>query len=290
MGVDLIAAQFLAFAKKKQDFGRTVTVGRQKMDVDPPDQVRFARKIGMPVYDVTQKYAESFLTRGLGATCAESLDASSYEGATILHDLNLPFRQTPPVFNTIIDCGTLEHVFNVPQALLNLSQLCSEEGQILHVVPGTNYLGHGLYQFSPELFFSYYSSGNGYRDTEIFLANTSYKDYWYRVRLPQNGERHEILTPAQFLMCVRTVKEKRSALPQTVQQSDYLHVWERGPGAPEGRIQRALKSHPGVYYRLKAVVNALLALQRKIIRREIRYVSARSSRFEKIKLTHLLHV
>lgn len=288
MGVDLIAEQFLAYAKKKQNFGRTVTIGRQKMDVDPPDQIRLARKLGISNYDVSQKYAESLLIQGLGAACAESLDASPYEGATIIHDLNLPFRESPPVFDTIIDCGTLEHVFNIPQALLNLSQLCSEKGQILHVVPGTNYLGHGLYQFSPELFFSYYSAKNGYRDTEIYLANTSYKSYWYRVFPPQNGERHEILTPAQFLVCVRTVKDKTSLPSQGVQQSDYLHVWEHGSDAHDGRIKLALKRNPAVYYRLKTAVNTVKTLKRQMLGREIHYVNERSSTFEKVKLSHLL--
>lgn len=288
VGVDVIGLQFLAYARRKRDFGRAVTVGRQQVDIDPPAQKKLARDLRLGPYDVHQKYAESLLIQGFGSACAESMDHSSYEGATIIQDLNLPFTKPPPTFDTVIDCGTLEHVFNIPQALANLSELCAESGQILHVVPAANFLGHGLYQFSPELFFSYYSEKNGYRDTEVYLANTTPQAYWYRAFPSKNGERHEMLTRSQFLICVRTTKNKTAAATKEVQQSDYLHSWARGPGSNDSRIKKALRNSPALYYALKKTLRVLKRAKRFAWPREIVYVHARPSRLQKVQLRSLL--
>jgi len=288
MGIDVIGLRFLAYARRKQAFGRTLTIGRQKVDIDPPEQTKLARSLRLAPYDVSQKYAEALLRQGFGSTGVESLDHSAYEGATLVHDLNFPFSREIEVFDTLIDCGTLEHVFNVPQALANLSTLCATGGQILHVVPANNFLGHGLYQFSPELFFSYYSEKNGYKDTEVYLAHTTPRGYWYKALPARHGERHEMLSPSQYLMCVRTLKGKAPALPKEVQQSDYVHLWAEGADANEGRMKRMLKSRPGLFYPLKKMANTLKQTKRFLWRKDIDYVSARPSRLQKVKLRSLL--
>src|SRR5262249_47756113 len=87
----------------------------------------------------------------LGATQLDALDASPYEGASVIHDLNTPL---PPAlagrYDCVFDGGTLEHVFNVPQALKNAMELARVQGHVLVTTPANNALGHGFYQFSPE--------------------------------------------------------------------------------------------------------------------------------------------
>ena len=76
-------------------------------------------------------------------------------------------------FDTIIDFGTSEHIFNVVENLSNISKFCKNNGIILHSLPANNNCGHGFWQFSPELFFSLYSENNGFSDTEfLFLIHT----------------------------------------------------------------------------------------------------------------------
>ena len=127
-------------------------------------------------------------------------------------------------YDTIIDGGSLEHIYNVPQALKNISELCSDGGQILHMLPANNECGHGFYQFSPGLP-SLYSEENGYAETKVFIAPMDDEMHWYEVIKPGNGERAMIKscksTNALYLLC-RT--KKISNFSHThVQQSDYVH-------------------------------------------------------------------
>lgn len=135
-------------------------------------------------------------------------------------------------YDTVIDAGSLEHVYNAPQALLNVSELCREGGQILHILPANNFCGHGFWQFSPELFFSLYSESNGYSDTRVFLASEYRTDFWYEVLKPDRGQRANVISFMPVFALCRTVKARKC--PEiSVQQSDYVHTWrEDEPNRP----------------------------------------------------------
>jgi len=56
----------------------------------------------------------------LGADNVHVADIYGHEGADIIMDLNLPCdKKYYNRFDTIFDVGTLEHVFNMPQALVD---------------------------------------------------------------------------------------------------------------------------------------------------------------------------
>ena len=101
---------------------------------------------------------ELFADLGLGSLAA--MDLSNYDGADIIFDLNEP--QPPPEtrqrFGLVMNGGTLEHVFHVPNALANLNAMLKAGGAILHVLPCNNWVDHGFYQFSPTLMFDYYAA------------------------------------------------------------------------------------------------------------------------------------
>ena len=94
----------------------------------------------------------------------ESLDVSTYEKATILHDMNLtvPYELRER-FTVVHDGGTIEHVFNVPEAFKNCMEMVRVGGHFTQVNVANNYTGHGFWQFSPELIFRVFSPQNGYR-------------------------------------------------------------------------------------------------------------------------------
>src|SRR6185295_9992131 len=126
-------------------------------------------------------YAEP-LFHALGARKVFALDASAFEGAQVVHDLNLPIGpDLQEKFDLVYDGGTLEHVFNFPVALKNCMQLVRPGGQlILHTVTN-NYCGHGFYQFSPELFFRALSPENGFEMERMVLHRIGPYGRWYEV-------------------------------------------------------------------------------------------------------------
>ena len=183
MGIDIHALNFLRYTSRKKTLGRVATIGRQSLLVTPS---QINKIIGISAADDFGAFCEDLLLSHFGATAVDSYDYSDYEGATFIVDLNKPLAPSKN-YDTVIDCGTVEHVYNVPQALANISSLCSRGGQIVHVSPGNNCCGHGFWQFSPELFFSLYSDANGYLETEVFVADV-YE--WQRSDTPTSDPRN----------------------------------------------------------------------------------------------------
>jgi hypothetical protein len=99
--------------------------------------------------------------KSLGFETVRRMDVSPHEGADIIYDLNNDLNLFPELyaetFDCIIDGGTLEHVFNVPNALKNLFYLLKVGGRVLHFVASSGYIDHGFYMFSPMLFNKFYS-------------------------------------------------------------------------------------------------------------------------------------
>src|SRR4051812_21600265 len=88
MGFETTAAALLL--KMRDDgvaLGSTLTLGHQHLHLDPATYRRVLSRLNQPPATAVPVYADS-LFRALGATSIETLDASNYEGATRLHDLN----------------------------------------------------------------------------------------------------------------------------------------------------------------------------------------------------------
>jgi SAM-dependent methyltransferase len=290
MGINVHGFNLLKYAAGKKPFGRVATIGRQALHV-PPEKLR--RLLGLTDEVDFGAYCEELLKTHFGAASIESFDNSAYEHATHLVDLNKPLV-AGQTYDTVIDLGCLEHIYNAPQALRNLSEICAEGGQILHLLPANNFCGHGFWQFSPELFFSLYSEPNGYRETEVFLADEANENCWFEVKRPRNGNRAETSSATGVFVLVRTVRTSSFA-QENVQQSDYVYVWNNmgqvvhlaGRGsfesytnsrAFERRLKRAIGRLPlesfvrRAFKQLKQLVPSETALSRRnphLIRRTI---------------------
>src|SRR5262249_38979122 len=143
------------------DFSRTVMLGRQEL--------------------ARGGYAES-LFQELGARSVDSVDASEFEGASIVADLNKPLASDlRRRFTPVLHGGTPEHVFDVATALRSCADLVEQAGHYIAVSPANNWAGHGFYQFSPELFFRFLSTESGFRLRGTFLAELGPRQRWYRV-------------------------------------------------------------------------------------------------------------
>jgi hypothetical protein len=226
MAVDIHALNLFRFAAGVGDFGRVATIGRQNLKV-PSDQVN--KLLNTKSKKDLGPFCEDLLLTHFGATLVDTYDFSPFEGASHIADFNHPLA-TESRYDTIIDCGTLEHIYNVPQALKNISGMCADGGRILHVLPANNYCGHGFWQFSPELFYSLYCETNGYQGTRVFLAKVADDLHWYEVSPPKNGQRVDITSCTRMLILVIT-KRQSFFSHSSVQQSDYVHAW--GSEAPK---------------------------------------------------------
>lgn len=228
MGLDSDCIQFLSTAAKRgSPLGATLTVGRQELS----DGVRIARSYNLraPAGD-PGRFAEWAL-RGIGATSVSSVDASAYEGADLVHDLNAPLPAAHhEQYDSVIDGGTLEHVFDVRQSLTTLMQLVRVGGSVFLITPANNQMGHGFYQFSPELFFRAFASQSGFEVRRMVLQPYTFLRRAYEVADPAAiGERVALINRAPVRLFVHAVRTRKSPIfADAPQQSDYSASWERG--------------------------------------------------------------
>lgn len=237
MGFDKNGTRFLLYAKRKGvDFQQTLTLGRQGLHLAPLTLADNLREFGYPTEGAqemltgSEGFAETFL-RFLGAGVTDSLDASTYENATHLHDLNQPI---PPEwhgkYSLVIDGGSLEHVFNFPTAVKNTMELVREGGHCLILTVCNNYLGHGFYQFSPELFYRIFSPENGFQVESMFFYTDAPKATWYAVSDPLavkgRVRLHNAYSSGLFVLARKTAVTE--IFKTTPMQSDYQWInWEK---------------------------------------------------------------
>jgi len=211
--------KFLEKLKKNNlYFGETLTIGRLNNLLEKEDYKRLNIPVNQDVY------ADKLLKEHFNLLSLNALDYSSFENADIIHDLNTPLENSKKQFDTIVDFGTSEHVFNVTECLKNISNLCKINGHIVHCLPANNNCGHGFWQFSPELFFSIYNDKNGFNETEIFLINLFDKENWYKIKKQKLGERLELNSAEPLYLLVKTKKMGKN-LYQNINQSDYEQQW-----------------------------------------------------------------
>jgi SAM-dependent methyltransferase len=160
--------------KKDPRYGPVLTLGRQEICCDYESMVAIFNQLNIPLLplpegiDPRATLTDKVLFGHLGLE-VNALDYSAFEGAEIIHDLNQPIPDhLKGKYATIIDGGTLEHVFDVRQSLENVAELLAPDGKIIHQLPVNNYVNHGFYQFSPTILFDFYEA-NRFADLSAFL-------------------------------------------------------------------------------------------------------------------------
>ena len=180
-------------------------------------------ELSIPEPNVLMGYAENFF-KWLGAANIHSLDYSAYEGATILHDLNLAIPESLlGRFDVVFDGGTLEHIYEFPTAVRNCRQMLKPGGLFISVSVANNFLGHGFYQFSPELMWRQFGKANGF--DMLNLGLTHGPDTLQQIPDPAAvGHRIEMgITLTQNYIV--TVSRKIGDSSAGILQSDYVKLW-----------------------------------------------------------------
>jgi hypothetical protein len=180
MALTTTCVRFLLWAKKQGvSFEKVLTLGHLENQTDK-ETIDILSKKKPELFDSKKiNWQDPFsdtVFSALGAVTLQSLDYSSYENASLNYDLNEPL---PASFNgqysLIVDGGTLEHVFNFPQAVKNCMQALCVGGNFIGFSPANNLMGHGFYQFSPELFFRIFSEENGFKINGMFLVAAGFE-------------------------------------------------------------------------------------------------------------------
>jgi hypothetical protein len=244
MAVDRNFARFLLSCKGQGvNFRETLTLGRLNYYLSVKETQQLLKWGGIDsskcdkLLDYqTSRYAEPFLEM-LGGEKIDSLDASGFEGATLVHDLNVPVPQSLiGRFDVVCDGGTIEHVLNFPVVIRNVMEMVKVGGHLILGTPANNLFGHGFYQFSPELWFRLLSPEQGFETRRMVAVEYSPRARWFEVADPAVVHDRITMTnryPVLLMVLAQKVAQKPSF--QTFpQQSDYVPRWG-GAGDPASR-------------------------------------------------------
>ncbi|MGX5818850.1 methyltransferase domain-containing protein [Chitinophaga lutea] len=250
MGLHVSAINFLFHARKRGvAFGKTMMLGRQSYQLNRSELRRCFRENGADASKIEAILAEDIeytepLLRFMGAETVHSMDASDYEHATHVHDMNQPIPASlHNQYDLVIDSGTFEHIFNFPVVIANAMKMVKPGGHLITVTPTNNFLGHGFYQFSPELFYRILSEENGFEVEDMFFNVARPFTPWYAVADPKKVRSRVILEnsePAYLLVSAR----KKADVPlfsKTPQQSDYEFISWTG----EEQVQKLMEVKTG---------------------------------------------
>jgi SAM-dependent methyltransferase len=185
MGIDFIGceAMFQSFKYIDKKNKRVLTFGRQGIHIPPQTVDYFLEKNNYT--ELKNRYHWGFcdqLLLDIGFNSVDSIDNSTYEGASIIHNLNMPIQNDFKKYDYILDAGTIEHIFNTPQVCENIINLLNIGGIFVSITPNNNLSGHGIYQFSPEFYLTAFSKKYGMEVQELYLARVGTGiDQWINV-------------------------------------------------------------------------------------------------------------
>jgi len=251
MGVDYVLFdRLLELSTRFKPVGRTLMLGRHTYRIESQFAGLYRQamtKHGIPGkrFDFLQDdgYCET-LMRKLGFGEIEAMDFSDYEDASILHDLNKPIpKELEGQFSFIFDGGTLEHVFNVPVALENVFRMLKPGGRFVSANGMNGFSGHGMYQFSPDLVWTFWrrTAGCEVHDCRgITKAPVDGKEYHLPFADPAElGHRLRLkgrIPPARFYLYYEVERLESSAIAEETLQSDYEVKWAGHANAGETRL------------------------------------------------------
>lgn len=263
MGLSINSTKFLMYAKTQGVcFARTATMGRQGLHLSADALRKNLSDFGYPA---VSREVEDLLTAAggfaepllemLGAGEISSFDASEFEGASNVHDFNFPVDESfVNSFTAVIDGGTLEHIFNFPVAIKNCMEMVAVGGHFLGVTPANNFMGHGFYQFSPELLFRIFSEPNGFKVVRMIICEDRPGADWFEVTDSDVLKERVMLVNSRptSLMVIAEKVSSVQAFTTPPQQSDYVRLWKSGDAGtrPEASRESVLFNGQGTRERL----------------------------------------
>jgi hypothetical protein len=247
VGLSACALRLLLDEARREPFaGSVVVLGKQDVWFTEATLRACAAAAGVQLRDVPLTLSakpgqaragylsDDSMLKALGFTDYAALDVSDYEATDIItHNLNSP--TIPPEiegrFDVVIDGGTLEHVFHLPNAMSALGRMVHPQGRVIHASPSSNHVDHGFYMFSPTFFWDYYSA-NGFELPTVHVVRYQQRhlDRPWDVYEYTSGALDPVsfggLDDSLFMVwCVarKTADSTTGVIPE---QRAYVRVWE----------------------------------------------------------------
>lgn len=292
VAIDINSVLFLVAARTMGvKFDQVLMIGRQSLNVHPLTVRKTLMAAGIPTgaFDAASKdtgFAD-FVFTALGAQQVSSIDASEFEGAHYVHDMNSPIPgDMKERFDLVYDGGTLEHIFNVPVALKNCMEMVKVGGVFVSDTCANNWCGHGFYQFSPEFFYRVLTDENGYQMERLVVHTVGPYGRWYQVADPRKlGSRIEVVNFLPLQMLVMASRQRIAPVfAQSPQQSDYVRRWRSTAVSLVSPHVRTTTVTLPIASRLLNVIREgcrLISTCTLANRRHFRPISKRPSRIEK---------
>ena len=245
MGISRAAVHFMLTEAKSERFqGRLLTFGVQQTAISEKELINLARKTGYELSDVDETKVEKldrhqhltdlYLFRRLGFDEIIRTDVSDFQGAELVFDLNdtnFP-EEYAGYFDMVLDGGTIEHVFHVPNSLRNIFLFLKVGGRVMHSSPSSNNVDHGFYMFSPTLFWDYYEANKfEFRQFKFFEYNRwGNTQNWIAADYQPGCLRYVSgggLPRGQYGILVVAKKGENSSCDVVPQQHRYAKTWAR---------------------------------------------------------------
>jgi hypothetical protein len=142
-------------------------------------------------------------------------------------------------YSAVLDGGSLEHIFDFRAAIGNCMEMLAVGGHYLGITPANNFMGHGFYQFSPELYFSVFVPDNGFELVRMVAFEDRPGSPWYAVANPRKvGRPVTLVNRRPVILLVLAKKIAQAAVFKTTpQQADYA-----GRGASPASLSERAKA------------------------------------------------
>jgi hypothetical protein len=184
MGIALSSLTGLFIEMKRMPFsGSLLQIGRQDIYFDVNSLTHYSRIFGVNLahvdhvgyrYNQWKPHVHTLdditFFKLLGLDSVDSVDTNNYENPTFIHDFNFPVGEEHyQKYDIIYDGGSLEHIFNTPCALMNITKMLKVGGRVIHETPLHNFIDHGFYQFCPGFFYDYYEA-NHFKNIKVCIS------------------------------------------------------------------------------------------------------------------------
>ena len=185
-------------------------------------------KTGVPPNYLHQR--TFFQLLGFSRENIQAIDASDYEGAEIVHDLNKPIPESlSRRFDVILDAGTLEHIFSIKDAMFAIAQMCNLGGMVIHISP-VDCINHGFVNFNWRFFYNFYLANGFEAITRKYIgipkaesaASRYYVEFEPEAYTDAPGPYYET-----YLFCA--FRKMKHVAPEIPQQENFVKAWQGNP-------------------------------------------------------------